>query len=70
MVSRSPEDIENDLSAIDDIEAEFDFDAHKLAAEVRRLQQEVAKLQDDLDEAVGYKLATAEETRGDQDRDV
>lgn len=35
-----------------------------------KLRKKLADVQHDLDEAVGYRLATAEETSGDQDRDV
>lgn len=53
--------------AIKDLLDEFGYDENDLAAEVLKLRAQVKRMQQDLDEAVGYRLVTAEETRGDQD---
>lgn len=52
-----------------DVLWEFCWDPQDMAIEIVKLRAERGKLQRDLDQAVGYKLATAEETRGDMDRD-
>lgn len=48
----------------------FGYNAFDMAGVIIKLSRKVKKLQHDLDDAVGYRLATAEETRGDQSRDV
>lgn len=41
----------------------------EIAAVMLLAATEIRQLREDLDKAVGYKLATAEETKGDMDRD-
>lgn len=68
--SKGPRDGLTEAQILDVADKEFGFNHGDMAGTIIKLRRHLAKVQHDLDDAVGYRLATAGETKGDQDRDV